>query len=57
MKIRDGAMAGAEEVFADNGEFCTYSTAATYTGGPGGKLVVASVFKQTIVCDVKYLTD
>ena len=42
-----------EEIFSDDGTSLQASTVATYVKG---KLVIGTVFEQTMVCDVKYLS-
>ncbi|XP_052777634.1 serum paraoxonase/arylesterase 1-like isoform X2 [Mya arenaria] len=54
IKIRDGVMTSLEEIYADDGDELMASTVAAYGAG---KLVIGSVFKQTVVCDVNYLTE
>ncbi|XP_052776582.1 serum paraoxonase/arylesterase 2-like isoform X3 [Mya arenaria] len=53
IKIRDGVMTSLEEIYADDGDELNASTVAAYGAG---KLVIGSLFTQTVVCDVKYLT-
>ncbi|WAR23853.1 PON3-like protein [Mya arenaria] len=53
IKLRGGVMTSLEEIYADDGDELTASTVAAYGAG---KVFIGSLFTQTVVCDVKYLT-
>ncbi|XP_053395644.1 uncharacterized protein LOC123523548 [Mercenaria mercenaria] len=54
VKIRDHTVDDVEEIYRDDGQECSGSTVASYQRK---KLVIGTVFQQTVVCDVKYLTN
>ena len=53
VKIRDSLVDDIEEIYMDDGQECSLSTVASYRNKT---LVIGTGFKQTIVCNVKYLT-
>jgi hypothetical protein len=53
VKMQDNAVSEMEIIYQDNGDNCAGSTAATYAAG---KMIVGTVWEQTVVCNVDYLT-
>ncbi|XP_052777875.1 serum paraoxonase/arylesterase 1-like [Mya arenaria] len=53
VKVSDGGVDAVEEIYSDNGEECAGSTSAVYAEG---KLMIGSLFEQTITCDIAYLS-
>ncbi|XP_060580723.1 serum paraoxonase/arylesterase 2-like [Ruditapes philippinarum] len=53
VKIRDSLVDDVEEIYMDDGTECSGSTVASYQKD---KLIIGTVYKQTVVCNVKYLT-
>ncbi|XP_053392454.1 serum paraoxonase/arylesterase 2-like [Mercenaria mercenaria] len=54
VKMRNHTVSSIEEIYMDDGNECTASTVAVFAYG---KLVIGTLFKQTVVCDIKYLSD
>ncbi|XP_053394251.1 serum paraoxonase/arylesterase 1-like isoform X1 [Mercenaria mercenaria] len=53
VKMQDNAVSEMEVIYQDDGTNCAGSSVATYAAG---KLVIGTVLKQAVVCDVNYLT-
>lgn len=53
VKMQDNTVADIEVIYQDDGTECTGSTSATYAAG---KVIIGTIRKQAVVCDVKYLT-
>ncbi|KAL4236463.1 hypothetical protein ACF0H5_004849 [Mactra antiquata] len=54
VKMVDNAISEVEEILSDDGDFVAGTSAATYVNG---ELIVGTVFKQALACNVTYLSS
>ncbi|XP_045157147.2 serum paraoxonase/arylesterase 1-like [Mercenaria mercenaria] len=53
-RMEDNTVSSIEQIYADDGSELQGSTTAAFVGG---KLIIGTVVKQTLVCDVNYLSS